>query len=51
MTFIDEIDIYVSSGNGGNGVISLNKNTLTKDGGNGGDGGNIYIVATTKKMN
>lgn len=46
MKFIDEIDIYVSSGCGGNGLVSFSKikNTkITPDGGNGGYGGNVYI--------
>lgn len=51
MPFIDEIDIYVASGNGGNGAtsISKNKNKAIQDGGNGGHGGNIYIIADKKK--
>ncbi len=47
MTFFDEINIYVSSGQGGNGLFSFSKNKnakhKTSDGGNGGNGGNIYI--------
>ncbi len=46
MKFSDEINIYVSSGNGGNGAISFVKNNRKKnktDGGNGGNGGNIFI--------
>lgn len=45
MSFIDEIDFYISSGRGGNGAVSFLKkyNKLIPDGGNGGDGGNVYI--------
>ncbi|HFL8819544.1 MAG TPA: GTPase ObgE [Candidatus Azoamicus sp. OHIO2] len=46
MKFIDEIDIYVASGNGGNGLISfsnIKNRKTTADGGNGGNGGNVYI--------
>lgn len=47
MTFIDEINIYVSSGKGGDGSNSFFKKKNTKykipDGGNGGDGGDVYI--------
>lgn len=46
MKFIDEIDIYIASGNGGDGLVSFSKikNTkITPDGGNGGCGGNVYI--------
>ncbi|HIH2763655.1 MAG TPA: Obg family GTPase CgtA [Candidatus Azoamicus sp.] len=47
MTFFDEINIYVASGKGGNGLFSFSKNKNSKyktsDGGNGGNGGNVYI--------
>ncbi|HIH2763329.1 MAG TPA: Obg family GTPase CgtA [Candidatus Azoamicus sp.] len=47
MTFFDEINIYIASGKGGNGLFSFSKNKNAKyktpDGGNGGSGGNIYI--------
>lgn len=52
MTFIDEIDIYVSSGNGGNGSISFShtKNNKKYDGGNGGNGGNVYIIGNKNDL-
>ena len=46
MKFIDEINIYISSGNGGSGLISFSKiksNKTTPDGGNGGTGGIVYM--------
>lgn len=47
MTFFDEINIYIASGQGGNGLFSFSKNKnakyKTSDGGNGGNGGNVYI--------
>ncbi|HIH2762393.1 MAG TPA: GTPase [Candidatus Azoamicus sp.] len=47
MTFFDEINIYVASGKGGNGLFSFSKNKnakyKTSDGGNGGNGGHVYI--------
>ncbi|HIH2762698.1 MAG TPA: Obg family GTPase CgtA [Candidatus Azoamicus sp. MARI] len=47
MTFFDEINIYVASGKGGNGLFSFSKNKNAKhkssDGGNGGHGGHVYI--------
>lgn len=48
MKFFDEINIYVASGKGGQGLFSFLKNKNSKykvaDGGNGGCGGNVYIV-------
>ena len=46
MVFIDEIDIYIASGNGGNGLHSFSKMKSNKsiyDGGNGGNGGNVFL--------
>ncbi len=44
---VDEVDILVSGGNGGNGRISFKRNAQTAkggpDGGNGGNGGNLYF--------
>jgi GTP-binding protein len=49
MKFIDETIIEVSAGNGGNGCISFRKEKYIPkggpDGGNGGDGGNVWIQA------
>lgn len=48
MKFFDEINIYISSGKGGDGLFSFSKNKNAKnkkaDGGNGGDGGNVYLI-------
>jgi len=48
MVFIDEINIYVSSGKGGNGLFSFSSNRFSNykvpDGGNGGMGGNVYFI-------
>ncbi|HFL8824423.1 MAG TPA: Obg family GTPase CgtA [Candidatus Azoamicus sp. OHIO1] len=48
MRFLDEIDLYVSSGKGGNGCLSFTRDSLSSfkkpDGGNGGKGGNVYLV-------
>ena len=47
MKFIDEVDIQVHSGNGGNGRVSFRREKHVPyggpDGGNGGMGGHIYI--------
>lgn len=49
MRFIDQTEIWVSSGNGGDGSLSFkrarNKPKLGPDGGNGGDGGSVYFCA------
>lgn len=46
MFFIDSIDLYISSGKGGNGCISFSKNGghNKANGGNGGRGGDVYFV-------
>jgi GTP-binding protein len=50
--FIDSAKIEVSSGNGGNGCFSYDRDKFKPKGkpggGNGGRGGNIYIVASKK---
>ncbi|QCI26827.1 Obg family GTPase CgtA [Buchnera aphidicola (Thelaxes californica)] len=47
MNFIDEVDIDISAGNGGDGCISFRREKYIPkggpDGGNGGNGGNIWI--------
>lgn len=46
--FIDEINIDVTAGNGGDGHSSFAKFPLRgPDGGNGGDGGSIYVIGTS----
>jgi len=48
--FVDEIDIYVSSGKGGNGCVSFYKGKKSvfgyPDGGDGGKGGNVYFIGS-----
>jgi len=47
--FIDEVEIKVKAGNGGKGVISFRREKYVSkggpDGGSGGKGGDIYLVA------
>lgn len=49
MKFIDEAKIYVKAGDGGNGVASFRREKYIPmggpDGGDGGRGGNIFIIA------
>jgi GTP-binding protein len=49
MKFIDEVQIEVYSGNGGNGAASFRREKFVPyggpDGGNGGDGGDVVFVA------
>lgn len=48
MFFVDSIDLYISSGKGGNGCVSFNKSVYgilgKADGGNGGKGGDVYFI-------
>ena len=50
MRFIDEVNITVISGNGGNGVASFRREKFIPlggpDGGDGGDGGSVFFEAT-----
>jgi GTPase len=47
MKFLDEVKIYLKSGDGGNGCVSFRREKFVEhggpDGGNGGKGGNIII--------
>ncbi|MBF8247165.1 MAG: GTPase ObgE [Rickettsia sp.] len=49
MTFIDEAEIFVKSGNGGNGCLSFERSKNMRkgpaNGGNGGNGGDIVFLA------
>ena len=49
MQFIDEASVRVQAGKGGNGCLSFRREKYVErggpDGGNGGDGGSVYLVA------
>ena len=51
--FVDEVDIHVLAGSGGNGCLSFRREKFVPrggpDGGDGGGGGSVYIVATATK--
>src|SRR5688572_5942083 len=51
--FVDEVDIRVWGGAGGNGCLSFRREKYVPrggpDGGDGGGGGSVYIVATPTK--
>ena len=51
MKFVDEVDIEIKAGKGGNGIASFRKEKYIEfggpDGGDGGDGGSIYSVSYT----
>lgn len=50
MKFIDEVEIIISSGNGGKGAVSFRREKFVPrggpDGGNGGKGGDVYFEAS-----
>ena len=51
--FVDEVDIHVSAGDGGRGALSFRREKYVPrggpDGGDGGAGGSVFIVATPRK--
>jgi GTP-binding protein len=51
MKFIDEANILVKAGDGGNGIVSFRREKYIPlggpDGGDGGDGGSLYVIGTT----
>ncbi|KAF3982193.1 MAG: Obg family GTPase CgtA [Methylococcales symbiont of Hymedesmia sp. n. MRB-2018] len=50
MRFVDEAEIRIEAGNGGNGIATFRREKYVPmggpDGGDGGDGGSVYLVAT-----
>jgi GTPase len=55
MKFSDEVRIFVRSGDGGNGCLSFRREKFVPrggpDGGNGGHGGDVVIVADSHNLN
>lgn len=51
MKFVDEADIRVEAGDGGNGCVGFRREKYIPfggpDGGDGGDGGSVYLVASS----
>ena len=49
MKFVDEAEIRVEAGDGGNGVVGFRREKYIPlggpDGGDGGDGGSVYLIA------
>lgn len=49
MKFVDEVEIRVEAGDGGNGIVSFRKEKYIEfggpNGGDGGDGGDVYLLA------
>ncbi|GAF86265.1 unnamed protein product, partial [marine sediment metagenome] len=50
--FVDEVDIVVFGGAGGNGCVSFRREKFAPrggpDGGDGGDGGSVYLQADSQ---
>ncbi len=50
MKFVDEAQIFVKAGDGGNGIVSFRREKYIPmggpDGGDGGDGGSVYVVGS-----
>src|ERR1700710_888755 len=48
-TFVDQVTLHLRAGHGGNGCVSVRREKFKPlagpDGGNGGDGGDIVLVA------
>lgn len=51
MKFVDEAEIRVEAGDGGNGIVSFRREKFVAkggpNGGDGGDGGDVYLMADT----
>lgn len=46
---VDELELIIKAGHGGKGKVSFHKRSLKAgpDGGNGGAGGDVYILSTS----